>query len=175
MSTIYVFHEEITDSIAASAVDVGDIFLAFDTSAGRTKKISGTALRALAQGASVTAGTVTSNAAVVVDGSKRQDFLDVTTTAFVGTFATSKVGFFGASAVVQPASSSQASTASSAISQQTSTATTSTTPFGFTTSTQAELIATRLNSVIDRVNALSVLSNQTRAELVTLGIIKGSA
>lgn len=67
--------------------------------------------------------------------------------------ATSLWGFYGATPVVQPAA-----TAQSAV---TTTASTTTTPFGYTTSAQA--------------NGIVTLLNQIRSDLVTLGLIKGSA
>lgn len=66
---------------------------------------------------------------------------------------TDKIGFYGATPVVQPSGSSQAAVST--------TAATTTTPWGFTTSTQA--------------NAIVTLVNKMRADLVTLGLIKGSS
>jgi UDP-N-acetyl-D-mannosaminuronic acid transferase (WecB/TagA/CpsF family) len=68
--------------------------------------------------------------------------------------ASSRVGFFGATPGAQPASVSQAVVATTA-------ATNGGSPFGYTTSTQADGIVR--------------LVNQLRSDLVTLGIIKGSA
>ena len=68
----------------------------------------------------------------------------------VGQSATDKVAFYGATTVVQPTSASQAAAA----------ATTTTT--ATTTALQTDLDAVR------------VLANQLRSELVTLGVIKGS-
>lgn len=65
------------------------------------------------------------------------------------------MGWYGATPVVQPSSSSQAATTSTAA------ASISATQWGFSTSTQADAIVT--------------LVNRLRADLVTLGIIKGSA
>lgn len=62
-------------------------------------------------------------------------------------------GWYGATPVVQPAA-----TAQSAV---TTTASTTTTPYGYTTSAQADGIVTLLNRI--------------RTDLVTLGLIKGSA
>lgn len=70
----------------------------------------------------------------------------------VGGAATSLIGFYGATPVAQPTSSGEAAV--------TTTAATTSTPYGFSTSTQA--------------NAIVTLVNQLRADLVTLGIIKGS-
>ena len=70
--------------------------------------------------------------------------------AVMGKAATEKIAFFGATPVVQPTSASQAATA----------ATTTTT--ATTTALQTDLDAVR------------VLANQLRAELVELGLITGS-
>ncbi len=70
----------------------------------------------------------------------------------IGAAATSKEGFYGAAPIVQPTSAGEAAVAT--------TAATTTTPFGFSTSTQA--------------NAIVTLVNQLRADLVALGLIKGS-
>lgn len=70
----------------------------------------------------------------------------------LGPSATSPVGFYGVTPVVQPTTSFEAAAIS--------TTATSTTPWGFATSTQA--------------NAVVTLVNQLRADLVTLGLIKGS-
>lgn len=64
------------------------------------------------------------------------------------------MGFFGAT----PTEAQLAATAQSAVA---TTAATSTSPFGYTTSAQA--------------NGIVTLLNQIRSDLVTLGLIKGSA
>lgn len=66
--------------------------------------------------------------------------------------ATSLGGFYGATPIVQPTSANEAAASA--------TAATTTSPWGFTTSTQA--------------NAIVTLVNQLRADLVALGLIKGS-
>jgi UDP-N-acetyl-D-mannosaminuronic acid transferase (WecB/TagA/CpsF family) len=66
---------------------------------------------------------------------------------------TDKIAFYGATPVVQPAA-----TAQSAV---TTTAATTTTPAGYTTTAQA--------------NGIVTLLNQIRSDLITLGLIKGSA
>lgn len=70
----------------------------------------------------------------------------------IGASATSLEGFYGATPIVQPTSASEAAVAT--------TGATTTTPYGFSTSTQA--------------NAIVTLVNQLRADLVALGLIKGS-
>lgn len=66
---------------------------------------------------------------------------------------TDQMGFFGATPTTRPAA-----TAQSAV---TTTNATTTTPWGYTTSGQA--------------NGIVTLLNQIRSDLVTLGLIKGSA
>lgn len=69
-----------------------------------------------------------------------------------GQSTTDKQSFYGVTPVVQPTAAAQAAV--------TTTAATTTTPWGFSTSTQADAIVT--------------LVNRLRADLVTLGLIKGS-
>lgn len=71
----------------------------------------------------------------------------------LGESASEKISFYGFTPVVQPSGSGQAAVAT--------TAATSTSPWGFSTSTQA--------------NAVVTLVNQVRADLVSLGLIKGSS
>lgn len=72
-----------------------------------------------------------------------------------GGVSTATLGFFGATPTAQLASSSQAATASTAA------VSVSATQWGFSTSTQADAVIT--------------LVNRLRADLVTLGLIKGAA
>lgn len=72
----------------------------------------------------------------------------------LGQSDTDLVGFYGVTAVVQPSSASQAAVTTAA-------STAITLAFGYATSTQADGIVT--------------LVNQLRSDLVTLGLIKGSA
>lgn len=67
---------------------------------------------------------------------------------------TATMGFYGATPAAQPTSSNEAAAATTAA------VSVSATQWGFSTSTQA--------------NAIVTLVNQLRADLVTLGIIKGS-
>ncbi len=72
----------------------------------------------------------------------------------IGSTITTTLGFYGTTPAAQPTSSNEAAVNTSpAVSV-------SATQWGFTTSTQA--------------NALVTLVNQMRADLVTLGLIKGS-
>jgi hypothetical protein len=72
-----------------------------------------------------------------------------------------KVGFYGATPVVQPSATAQSAVATTVI----------TTVETYTTTVWAASI----NSLIERVDALTTLANQIRADNVTLGLIKGSA
>lgn len=82
------------------------------------------------------------------------------------------IGFSGTG---QPVGGNQAAVTDTVGAALGTTAATTTTPWGFATSTQADAIATRVNQL--RVDSLSqtVLVNQLRSDLVTLGLIKGSA
>ena len=74
---------------------------------------------------------------------------------------TDKVGFYGATPVVRPAAAAQSAVATTAI----------TTVETYTTTVWAASI----NSLIERVSALTTLGNQIRSDQVTLGLIKGAA
>lgn len=93
----------------------------------------------------------------------------------LGTAVTDKVGFYGTTPAVQPSGTAQSAVATTAITTVVTTAATSTSPYGFSTSTQADAIVAAVNSLISRVSANTTLSNQVRSDLVTLGVIKGSA
>lgn len=80
----------------------------------------------------------------------------------IGDAATDTVGFYGATPAVQPAATAQSAVATTAIT------TLATTP-------TATDIAVAVNALITRVAAVVALSNQQRADLVTLGLQKGSA
>jgi hypothetical protein len=81
--------------------------------------------------------------------------------AILGQAAASKVAFWGKTPVDQPAA-----TAQSAIT------TTTITSIGSTSLTALDL--TRLNALIDRVEAIRVYVAQVRTDLVEIGIQKGS-
>ena len=76
----------------------------------------------------------------------------------IGPKVTDKIGFWGATPVVQPASANQAAVASTPV----ATITPTTTPVG-----------SAVNPTITQVNALTVLVNQMRADLVAQGLLKG--
>ena len=85
-----------------------------------------------------------------------QDYEQVTynspSGAMVGSSASEKVGFFGITPAAQPTSASQAAVATDA-------ATTGAATYGFTSA---------------QANGIVTLLNRIRADLVTLGLIKGS-
>lgn len=103
---------------------------------------------------SVTTDTVTSTGAVTL-GSVTTDTITLTKgTIKVGAVSGDSVGFYGATPGTQPTSANEAAvTTTAAVSV-------SATQWGFSTSVQATAIIT--------------LVNQLRADLVTLGLIKGS-
>lgn len=74
------------------------------------------------------------------------------------------LAFYGTTPVAKPAASAQAAVAVSTI----TTAATTTTPWGFATSTQANNVAATAAGIV-------TLLNQIRADLVSLGLVKGSA
>lgn len=80
----------------------------------------------------------------------------------LGDAATDTVGFYGITPVVQPAATAQSAFASTVITSVASTSLTA-------------LDVTRINALIDRVEAMRVYLAQTRADLVAIGIQKGSA
>lgn len=71
-------------------------------------------------------------------------------------------GFYGATPVAQPSAAAQAAVATTAIT------TLATTP-------TATDIAVAVNALISRVDASVTLVNRVRADLVTLGLVKGAA
>lgn len=100
--------------------------------------------------------------------------LGTTTGTDIGTSTSQKLGFYGTTPVVQPTTASEAAVSTAAITSVVTTAATATSPVGYTTTTQANAIVTAINSLITQVASLTTLCNQLRADLVTLGLIKGS-
>lgn len=74
--------------------------------------------------------------------------------------------YYGASPITQPSGAGQAAVATTAIT--TAAITTTTNAYGFATTTQA-------NDLMAVVAATRTLANQMRTDLITLGLIKGSA
>lgn len=77
--------------------------------------------------------------------------------ALIGNSATEKIGFYGTTPVVQPASDSQAAVTGTALGT-----------IDFTSATEAA-------TVVAQVNAITVLINQLRSDLVDLGVVNGEA
>lgn len=92
----------------------------------------------------------------------------------LGQSSTDLIGFWGATPIVQPSATNQGAVTSTAIVAPSNTASTSTTPFGFTTSTQFNALLGAVNSMVVSVNSLLISQNQSRTDLVALGLIKGS-
>ena len=82
--------------------------------------------------------------------------------AYIGQSATDLVGFYGATPVVKPSGASQSAVATAAIT-------------ALITTPTATDIAVAVNSLITRAAASVTLVNQIRSDLVTLGLLKGSA
>ena len=74
--------------------------------------------------------------------------------------------YYGASPITQPSGAGQAAVATTAIT--TAAITTTTNAYGYATTTQA-------NNIAAIADATRTLVNQLRSDLVTLGLIKGSA
>lgn len=106
------------------------------------------------------AGTI----GIAIAANTRDIILDATTGTKIATATSQKLGFWNATPVIQPASANQAAVAATVA----TTAATNTAPYGYTTAAQAD-------DLITEVGQLKVLVNQLRSELVTIGIIKGSA
>ena len=137
MSTIYLIDRETT--IGDNNIAGGDILgLAYDTSAAAYKSYTASNVQQYL-GLNVTPGATTASKPIVTNASNKIDKIDVTTTALIGNFATSLLGFYGATVTVQPA-----------VTVPTLTVATSTTPWGFADSAQ-------FNSVLRAARALGQL------------------
>ncbi len=82
--------------------------------------------------------------------------------SLIGQDASEKIGFYGKTPTAQPSATAQSAVATTAL-----------TTIGSTTLTAADLTA--LNAIVTRAGALTTLVNQLRSDLVTVGLIKGSA
>ena len=91
--------------------------------------------------------------------------------------ASIKLGFYGVTPVVQPASASQAAVTITAVTAIATTvfSTAAAGVWGFQSSTAATALVTRARQMQVDVEAVGVLLNQLRAELVALGLITGAA
>ena len=79
----------------------------------------------------------------------------------VGQSAADKISFYGATPIAKPATTSQSAVATTTI-----------TSVGSTSLTALDV--TRINALIDRVEAIRVLQDETRTNLIALGLQKGS-
>lgn len=88
-----------------------------------------------------------------------------------------KVGFYGSAPVAQQASASQAAVTITAVTAIATTvfSTAASGVYGFQSSTAATALVTRARQMQVDVEALGVLVNQLRQELVDLNLIKGSS
>lgn len=93
------------------------------------------------------------------------------------TSAAIKHGFYGVAPVVQPASASQAAVTITAVTAIATTvfSTAASGVYGFQSSTAATALVTRSRQMQVDVEAIGVLLNQLRSELVSLGLITGAA
>ena len=85
-----------------------------------------------------------------------------------------KVAFYGSTPVIQPSSASQGAVTATLVTAMATTAATTSSANGYATNTQADAIPVKINQAVVDIAAVTVLVNQLRAELVTLGIIAGS-
>ena len=92
----------------------------------------------------------------------------------LGESATDLIAFYGATPVAQPASASQDAVTATAVTAVNTTATITTAAHGFTTGTFGDKVVKRVAQMQVDVAALVVLTNQMRAEMTTLGLIKGA-
>lgn len=123
-------------------------------------------------------GNITPSTAVAMSNAARRGSLkdtgDLLQALAEGRLTTQ--GFFGATPATQPASASQAVVTVSAVTAVgTAAAVTGAAHYGFATSTQADAIVARVNQLVTDVGGLGTLLDELRANLVTLGLIKGSA
>lgn len=93
----------------------------------------------------------------------------------LGRSAAVQRAFFGATPVSQPASANQSAVTATVGVAVSTTGATNTTPYGFTTAAQADAIVARVNELRTIAEANKALLNQIRADLVALGLLKGSA
>lgn len=98
--------------------------------------------------------------------------------ACLGQSASKKVAFYGATPVVQPSSASQAAytiTATTALATATISQVGTSGKWAFASSTVALAYVARIKQMQVDVEGVGVLLNKIRANMVTLGLIKGAA
>lgn len=101
-----------------------------------------------------------------------------------GQSQTDKISFYGATPIVVPAATAQSTVASTAITTAPSTTITTVSSTSITaldltkinaTIARVEEIRVVTDALVTRVEAIRALQNQTRTDLVALGLVKGSA
>lgn len=100
---------------------------------------------------------------------------NTTTGSEIATAVGQKLGFWGTTPVVQPSGADQAAVALTTSAAVATNAATASSPYGYDSNTQADALVANVNSLYVDVQALNTLVNQLRSDLVTIGIIKGSA
>jgi hypothetical protein len=131
---------------------------------------------ATADGDIIEAGPI-NNACGPTLGDGQNIAIGTTTGTKIGTGTTQKIGFYNATAVVQPASANQAALgAATTVGSNTGTAGAGLSLIGATnTGDRSGEIMNDFRALQEDVAAITTLVNQLRSELVTLGLIKGSA
>ena len=106
-------------------------------------------------------------------------FADVTASGnfAIGDAVTDTIGFYGVTKVAQAASSAQAQVTKTAVTALATTtlSAAATGMWAFASSTVAQTWRTRINQCVVDIAALTTLVNRLRADLVSIGIIKGAA
>ena len=92
----------------------------------------------------------------------------------MGRSATDKIAFYGATTAVQPSTASQDAVVATAITATNTTVAITTAAHGFADGTQADALIVRVAQMQVDVAAVIVLANQMRADMVTLGLLKGA-
>jgi UDP-N-acetyl-D-mannosaminuronic acid transferase (WecB/TagA/CpsF family) len=93
----------------------------------------------------------------------------------LGQSATDLIGFYGGTPVAQRSGADQTAVSTTVGGAVATTAATATSPFGYTTAAQADAIVANVNALRADVLALAALTNELRAGIVALGLVKGSA
>jgi hypothetical protein len=117
---------------------------------------------------------VTNSAGMVMDDGAAIAF-NTTTGSQVGTAANQKLAFWGATPVVQPSGAGQAAVVITGTTAMNTAWTTSSSPFGFDTNDHLNTVLGQVDALAVDVLALNTLVNTLRGNLVTAGLIKGSA
>jgi hypothetical protein len=117
----------------------------------------------------------TTNSAGMVMDDGANIAANTTTGTKIGTAAAQKLGFWNATPVIQQASNAQNAVATTVGAALLTNASVQNTGFGYATNTIADSVITNVNTLRVDVLAINTLVNRLRADLVTVGIIKGVA